>query len=178
MTDPVETNDTVSRNRFEAVTVERDKAQAQVEELSTTVKDFGYRDKAREYFVKNDIKNPDQWADNALPVIRGIEYDDIEGILDTKFANLPKIETAAPPKEGDPETDPPAPAEGTRPAVAGPNPAAPGEPVTGQSKLTTDSKEFKEIFQAEGFAGMRRLISEGRLEFHQANQYGKQLTGS
>lgn len=172
MTDTGEDQTTVSQNRYQAVVAERDGLQKQVDELATTVKDFGYQQHAQAHFEQGGVANPQRWADRVLPHIRSLELDEVNQYLDDNYDDLPKVAatdalaTAA-------DT---APAEPPRPAVAGPNPAAPGEPVSTQTKLKSSDPEFKAILQSEGYDGMRRLIREGRYEHHPQNTIGQGLT--
>lgn len=176
MTDTVESG-TISAEAFERVKQERDQLKAQVAELGATVKDYGYVERARRYFSEQQVQDADHWADVALPHIRNVELDQVGEVLTSKFGNLPKMNPAPTPAVTDDDAAP-APTEPVRPAVAGPNPAAPGEPASTQRKLRSSDPEVREVMAREGYAGLRRLINEGRVEFHPQNNVAGGLRSS
>lgn len=129
--------DKVSREAHDRMTRERDELKAQVDELTKVVKDVGYRDKARQYFMSKGVKDPDWAAEFALPHLRTVELDSLEETLASdRFAPLVQMASvqdapaSKPPEEA---TDPPP--VPTPSGFSGPNPGAQGGPSPTPQKM-------------------------------------------
>ena len=158
--------ETVSREAHQRMTDERNDLKAQVQELSTTVTDLAFADKARKHFVEKGVSDPDWAAEIALPSIKtsGTEIADLGTYLDDKFARLYTSETGDPPKEqvddGVPTLDAAEP-----PGFARPSPAQEGAPP-GQQKYTISSPEVKALIEANDREGLERMDKAGQIEWH------------
>ena len=170
--------ETVSVEAHERIKSERDEWKAKANELSQVSVDLGRLNSAYNHFKAQETPDPYGLAQAAIQNInvRDAEPDEFPGKLDAWFSErvkmfgTPKPENVAVPES--PESDDDAPAvQPPRPNMAGPNPAAPGEPVTTGGRLTPGDAEYKEILQSEGLQGIRRLEREGRVERHPDNPY-------
>jgi hypothetical protein len=145
------------------MTDERNELKDKVAELSSTIMDYGYNDKAREHFAEKDVDDPKWAADIALPSMKAdsVEVADIGTYLDAKFAQLyPTTATndgAEPIPDGIPTPDASEP-----PGFARPSPAAEGTPP-GQKKYTTSDPEIQALIQANDTAGIKQLVDSGQL---------------
>jgi uncharacterized protein YlxW (UPF0749 family) len=82
--------ETVSRAAHQEMTDKRNALQERVTELESTIRDYGYNDKAREHFAEKGVDDPKWAADIALPSMKAasVEVADIGTYLDAKFAKL------------------------------------------------------------------------------------------
>lgn len=163
--------ETVSIEAHQRVTAERDELKAKVEELSRVATDVAKLNTAYDFFRGKDVPDPYGLAQAAIQNVnvRDADGDDIPVRLDGWYNERVAMfgAPAKTPASDDTDSDEPLP----RPAVAGPNPAAAGEPVTAGGRLKPGDAEYKEILHAEGLAGIRRLEQEGRVERHPDNPY-------
>jgi hypothetical protein len=148
------------------MTDERNDLKAQVQDLSTTVTDLAFADKARKHFADKNVEDPEWAAEIALPSIKsdGTEIGDLGGYLDDKFARL------YPGEAGDPSTEPtgdgiPTPDAVEPPGFARPSPAAEGLPP-GQQKYTISSPEVQQLINANDREGLEKLDKAGQIEWH------------
>ena len=118
--------ETVSREAHQRMTDERNELKTKVEELSNTLTDLSFVDKAREHFTEKGVDDPKWAADIALPSMKSadVEVSDIGTYLDDKFAKLyPKDGEPAPQGEGSTDDGVPTPDAAEPPGFARPSPA-------------------------------------------------------
>jgi hypothetical protein len=153
--------ETVSRVAHQEMTDKRNTLQERVTELETTIKDFGYTEKARKHFSEKGLDDPDWAAEIALPSMKSaeVEVTDIGTYLDDKFAKLyPAAQPASVPgDDGVPTPDATEP-----PGFARPSPSAEGVPP-GQKKYTSSDPEIKALYEANDMPKIRALIDSGEL---------------
>lgn len=154
--------ETVSREAHQRMTDERNELKDKVAELSTTIMDSGYTEKARKHFSEKGLDDPDWAAEIALPSMKSaeVEFANIGTYLDAKFAQLyptPVEPGAEPTSDGIPSPDASEP-----PGFARPSPAAEGTPP-GQKKYTTADPEIQALIQANDTAGLKQLVDSGQL---------------
>ena len=158
--------ETVSRASHQRMTDERNDLKAQVEELSGTVTDLAFVDKARKHFIEKGVPDPDWAADIALPTIKsaGTELDGISAFLDDKFARLY-------PKANEPGTEQPAADDGIPspdaaqpPGFAKPSPAAEGSPP-GEKKYKYSDPEIQALINANDNEGLKKLADAGKIDW-------------
>jgi len=158
--------DTVSREAHQRMTDERNNLKAQVEELSGTVTDLAFVEKARKHFVEKGVPDPEWAADIALPTIKstGTDLDSIGAFLDDKFARL--YPEPAPPATEPVATDDgiPTPDAAQPPGFARPSPAAEGTPP-GETKYRYDSPEIQALIQNNDSEGLKKLADAGKIEW-------------
>ena len=159
--------ETVSREAHQRMTDERNTLKAQVQELSTTVTDLAFTDKARKHFAEKGVDDPDWAADIALPSIKseGTEIGDLNTFLDDKFARLYPAATDNQPSGEGTDDGVPTPDAVEPPGFARPSPAAEGAPP-GQQKYTISSPEVKALIEANDREGLERLDKAGQIEWH------------
>ena len=153
--------DTVSRAAHQEMTDKRNVLQERVNVLESTIKDYGYTEKAREHFAGKQLDDPAWAAEIALPSMKsaGVEVDDIGAYLDDKFAKL--YPAAAP--EGEPVTDGvPTPDASEPPGFARPSPAAEGAPP-GSKKYSMSDPEMQALVQANDVGRLKELVKSGQL---------------
>lgn len=153
--------ETVSRDAHQRMTDERNDLKAQVADLSTTIKDFGYTEKAREHFAEKGVDDPRWAAEIALPTLKSasVEVADIGTYLDDKFA---KLYPTATPGDGATTDGVPTPDAAEPPGFARPSPAAEGAPP-GSKTYTTSDPEIQALIQANNQPEIRRMIDSGEL---------------
>ena len=156
--------ETVSRAAHQEMTDKRNTLQERVTELETTIKDFGYTEKARKHFAEKGLDDPAWAAEIALPSMKSaeVEVDNIGTYLDDKFAKLYPT-TAA--NDGVEPTLPdgiPTPDATEPPGFARPSPAADGVPP-GQKKYTSSDPEIRALYEANDMPRIRALIDSGEL---------------
>ena len=151
----------VSREAHQRMTDERNDLKAQVADLSTTIMDFGYTEKARKHFTDKGLDDPDWAAEIALPSMKSaaVEVDNIGTYLDDKFAKL--YPTVTPEGEIVAESIP-TPDAVEPPGFARPSPASEGTPP-GQQKYTSADPEIQALYQANDMPRIRELIDSGQL---------------
>lgn len=163
---PTELSETVSREAHQRMTNERNELQAKVDELSSTLKDLSFNDKAREHFSDKGVDDPKWAADIALASMKsaGVELDGISAYLDDKFEKLY-------PKEGEPKPEGTLPVDGVPtpdavepPGFARPSPAAEGAPP-GQKVYTIKDPEIQALIQANDRDGIAKLEKAGQFKW-------------
>jgi hypothetical protein len=159
--------ETVSREAHQRMTDERNDLKAQVQDLSTTVTDLAFADKARKHFVEKGVSDPDWAAEIALPSIKsdGTEIGDLGGYLDDKFARLYPSETDSQPSSEGTDDGVPTPDAVEPPGFARPSPAQEGAPP-GQQKYTISSPEVQAIINANDREGLEKMDKAGLIEWH------------
>ncbi len=159
--------ETVSREAHQRMTDERNTLKAQVEELSGTVTDLAFVDKARKHFIEKGVTDPEWAADIALPTIKsaGTELEGIGAFLDDKFARLYPAE-AKPPGEEVPAVEDgiPSPDAVSPPGFARPSPAAEGTPP-GDKKYKYSDPEIQQLVRANDGPGLKKLDDAGQIEW-------------
>jgi len=159
--------ETVSREAHQRMTDERNTLKAQVEELSGTVTDLAFVDRARKHFLEKGVSDPEWAADIALPTIKsaGTELDSIGTFLDDKFARL-YPEPSKPTAEGETVTDDgiPSPDAVEPPGFARPSPSAEGTPP-GEKKYKITDPEVQALINANDNEGLRKLHDAGQIEW-------------
>lgn len=158
--------ETVSREAHQRMTDERNDLKAQVQDLSTTVTDLAFADKARKHFVEKGVPDPDWAAEIALPSIKseGTEIGDLNTFLDDKFARLYPSATESQPSGEGTDDGVPTPDAVEPPGFARPSPAAEGAPP-GQQKYTTSSPEVQALIAANDREGLERMDKAGQIEW-------------
>lgn len=167
--------ETVSIEAHQRVTQERDDLKKRFVELERVATDVAKLNSAYDHFKGKNVGDPYGLAQAAIQnvTVRDAAGEDFPARLDGWYAERvamfgsPAPTVAASSADSPVETAVPVP----RPSAAGPNPAAPGEPVTVGGRLVPNDAEYKEIMQREGLDGMRRLMREGRVELHPDSQY-------
>jgi hypothetical protein len=158
--------ETVSREAHQRMTDERNDLKAQVQDLSTTVTDLAFADKARKHFVEKGVSDPDWAAEIALPSIKskGTEIGDLNTFLDDKFSRLYPSATDDQPSGEGTDDGVPTPDAVEPPGFARPSPAAEGAPP-GQQKYSISSPEVQAIIQANDLEGLERMDKAGQIEW-------------
>lgn len=167
MTDTAPEN--VSVEAFQRVREQNATLQAQVDQLTRTVKDLGIYDKARRHFTQKGVDDPDWAAEVALPSIPKSTEDEIANIgsyLDDKFARLYPTGKPAPDAVED-DDKVPAPDAIQPPGFARPSPAADGGPVE-LKKFTYGDPELMALIEADDREAIKRLDKEGRINWRTA----------
>lgn len=169
--------ETVSVEAHERIKSERDEWKAKATSLEQMAVDTAKLTSAYDHFKAKDVSDPYGLAQAAIQNInvRDANGDDFPVRLDGWFDERAKMfggpaPTETPPESTESDDDAPA-VQPPRPNMAGPNPAAPGEPVTTGGRLTPGDAEYKEVMKDEGLKGIRRLEREGRVERHPDNPY-------
>ena len=171
--------ETVSVEAHQRVLQERDDLKSRVEELARVATDVAKLNSAYDHFRAKEAADPYGLAQAAIQNVNVRDAsadDDLAARLDGWYDERVRmfgVSPSAPPVASEASDQAPAaaPAATPRPSAAGPNPAAPGEPVTAGGRLRPGDAEYKEILQREGLDGIRRLEREGRVERHPDNPY-------
>jgi len=154
----------VSREAHQRMTDERNDLKAQVADLSTTIMDFGYTEKARKHFVDKGLDDPDWAAEIALPSMKSaaVDVDNIGAYLDDKFAKLyPAVGTPGETPAAE-EASIPTPDATEPPGFARPSPASEGTPP-GQKKYSSSDPEIQALYQANNMPEIKKLVDSGQL---------------
>lgn len=151
---------TVSREAHDRIKTERDEYKAKVDELSATVKDLAYRDKARSWFASKGVDDAGLLADLALPHLRDIDPDKIEETLSSdRFKPLIAQPKANTDQEGEPPIEPPT------SGFSGPSPGTPGGTPPTPQKLEFKSQEVQDAILRGDRTQLDQWDSEGRINW-------------
>lgn len=166
--------ETVSKEAHERVTSERNAFKAQLGEAQAALVDTKLLHEAQDYY-SGKVKDPIQAAKMVLPDIRQLTGEDKSHALESAlpaFAPVASAEPAEEPKVEEPTgvvpESPPA------PSFMSPSPASDGPPPASE-RLNMKSEEVRAMVQANDFEGIKRLINEGRIDFHPLNQAAKAI---